>query len=132
MAAGRAGRAPHCKVTRVLPHIVLGRDASEPSAQSREMKGRPPLMCSPRHSAVVCVTNPSTSPAPSTAVNYLGELLQYLRSPRQSRTLQGTDSASAPHSESFSMKQDAARAIRREDLRQKASQYPHEEEERQS
>lgn len=65
-------------------------------------------MCSPRASAVVHVINPSTPPAPSTAVNYLGRLPQYLRSPRQNRTPQGTDVASAPHSESFSMKQDAA------------------------
>jgi len=72
------------------------------------MKGRLPLMCSPRASAVACLISPSTSPAPSTAVNYLGWLLQYLRSPRQSRTPQGTDVASVPHSERSSMKQDAA------------------------
>lgn len=65
-------------------------------------------MCSPRACAVARVISPSTSPAPSTAINYLGQLSQYLRSPRQSRTPQGTDMASAPHSESLSMKQDAA------------------------
>ncbi|CAM9873612.1 unnamed protein product, partial [Bubo scandiacus] len=50
------GESPMCQEVfggKVLPHIVLGRDASEPSAWSSKMKGRPPLMCSPRASAVV-------------------------------------------------------------------------------
>lgn len=72
------------------------------------MKGRHPLMCLPVHTVPLWGINPSTSAAPSTNVNRPGRLPWHLRSPRQSMVPQGTHVASAPQSESFSTKQNAA------------------------
>lgn len=67
-------------------------------------------MCLPVHTVPLWRINPSTSAASSTTVNHPGGLPWCLRCPRQGMIPQGTHVASAPHSESSSMKKKMQKA----------------------